>query len=57
MAQKFSKRGAAPQKNRSLASSNRTGGQNPLKEATRRDAKKQNNNHGTVMKQKGRGQF
>jgi len=57
MAQKFSKRGVAPQKNRSLSSSNRTGGQNPLKEANRRDAKKQNNNHGTVMKQKGRGMY
>jgi len=57
MAQKFSKRGAAPQKNRSLSSSNRTGGQNPLKESNRRDAKKQNNNHGTATKQKGRGLF
>jgi len=53
MAQKFSKRGQAPQKDRSLSSSNRTGGQNPLKEATKRLSKSQNNNHGTNTKSKG----
>ena len=52
MGMKYSKKGQALNKNRSLASSNRTGGQKPLKERNRRDAKRQDT-HGTATKKPG----
>lgn len=56
MGQKFSKRGAVPERHRSQT--NKTGGQNPLKEANKRNATRQNTRvHGNHTKQQGKGLF